>query len=108
TSANTIGGTTVAARNVISGNSGRGVDLLGAVTGNVVQGNFIGTKADGTTALPNASHGVFLTGGAASNTVGGTLTGAGNVLAFNGGNGVLVGSDPTIGFVTPPGAGNAV
>ena len=51
---NTIGGTTPAARNVISGNLASGVILLFAgSTGNVVAGNYIGTDATGTAAIPN-------------------------------------------------------
>jgi len=54
-----------------------------------VQGNFIGTQSDGASPLGNGSNGVFLNfvGG---NTVGGTAGGAGNTIAFNGGDGVLV------------------
>ena len=36
---NTIGGPTTAQRNIISGNSGRGIFLIGGTTGNLVQGN---------------------------------------------------------------------
>ena len=53
---NTIGGTTAGAGNVISGNSGpdvMGINFNDAGTGNVVQGNLIGTNAAGTAALPN-------------------------------------------------------
>lgn len=70
---NLIGGPTVAARNVISGNN-RGIDLNGAgATGNVVQGNFIGTAADGVTDLGNAVEGLVLDN-APANTIGGTDT----------------------------------
>src|SRR5205807_1588513 len=56
--ANTIGGTTAAAANVISGNSVIGLDLDGiATTGNVVLGNFIGTDVHGTAGLGNTSTG---------------------------------------------------
>ena len=45
---NTVGGTTAAARNVISGNLHEGV-LIGfaGTANNVVEGNFIGTDATG-------------------------------------------------------------
>ena len=44
TATNRIGGTLPAARNVISGNNGHGVEIEGAgASGNLVQGNFIGT-----------------------------------------------------------------
>jgi hypothetical protein len=57
---NTIGGSTAAARNVISGNSGDGVRIdATAGTGNVIQGNYIGTNASGTAALPNGDFGII-------------------------------------------------
>ena len=58
-------------RNVISGGT-YGVYIYGqgiATTGNVVAGNFIGTTADGSAALGNAS-GVVIAQGASSNWVG--------------------------------------
>lgn len=50
---NTIGGTTAAARNVISGNDGGGVSIGGS--GNQVLGNYIGTNAAGDAALSNTA-----------------------------------------------------
>lgn len=81
---NTIGGTTSGARNVISGNFR---DAVIAFMGNFVQGNFIGTQADGVSPLGNASHG--LTGGN-NTTIGGVTPGAGNIIAFNGGDGIFI------------------
>ena len=61
---NTVGGTTVGARNVISSNAGDGVDLEGPSTFNLVEGNYIGTNAAGTAALGNINNGVLVqTGG---------------------------------------------
>jgi hypothetical protein len=48
----------------------------------VIQGNFIGTKADGINALANGNHGLDLDVNSTNNTIGGSVTGAGNVLAF--------------------------
>ena len=50
---NTIGGTTAAARNIISGElNGPGVDITGSSTSdNVVEGNYIGTNLSGTAAI---------------------------------------------------------
>jgi titin len=105
---NTVGGTAAEARNVISGNAREGVLIFTSATGTVVAGNSIGVAADGTTPLGNARHGVFVTDAGFGNTVGGTAAGSGNVIAFNGGAGVLVGSDPADNFSYPAGPGNAV
>lgn len=77
----TIGGATVNARNIISGN-GTGVQSSG---GSTIQGNFIGTDISGTLAVPNGT-GVRLSSGSGS-TIGGTTgtPGAppGNVISGN-------------------------
>ena len=104
---NTIGGTATGAGNTISGNARFGI-LISGVNQTTIQGNKIGTKSDGTGAFGNASHGVFLTGGAANNSIGGIATGAGNTIANNGGVGVLIGSDPGAGFNAAAGARNAI
>src|SRR5205807_3265387 len=84
---NTIGGTVLAARNVISANTNDGVELIDVgTTGNSVQGNYIGTNASGSAALANAT-GVHVDVG--PNTIGGTAPGAGNLISGNGG-GVFV------------------
>ena len=67
---NTIGGTDPAARNVVSGNGGHGIWLDG-VAGNLVEGNFAGTSADGTEAIANGIDGIAVDGGG-NNTIGGT------------------------------------
>ncbi len=94
---NTIGGTTAAARNVISGNVQAGVEFnTAAATGNVLEGNYIGVGSDGATAVPNTlvsntyGYGVWLTGGASNNTIGGTTAGARNVISGNSGVGVII------------------
>ncbi|MBI2927940.1 MAG: right-handed parallel beta-helix repeat-containing protein [Verrucomicrobia bacterium] len=90
-SSNAIGGTEAGARNVISGNNSDGIEVTSATaTNNTIQGNFIGTNATGTTGIANTSHGVTFTTSASSNTVGGTAAGAGNLIAFHGGDGVFV------------------
>ena len=81
---NTIGGTTAAERNVVSGNAGLGIALDNAgTTGNVVSGNYIGVGADGTTAIGNDNNGIRVVNGAANNTIGGTAAGAGNLISNN-------------------------
>jgi hypothetical protein len=86
---NMIGGTAAGAGNVISGNLGDGVFIADGSSGNWVQGNSIGTDASGTVNLGNANNGVRLLD-AFGNTVGGTTDGAGNRIAFNSNDGVLV------------------
>jgi len=78
---NFIGGSAAGAGNVISAND---VDGLYATNASwiLIQGNFIGTKVGGTNALRNTFHNVELDVNAINNTVGGSMPGAGNTLAF--------------------------
>ncbi len=70
-SANLIGGSSPADRNVISGNTGDGVLLIGSGTDdNVVSGNYIGTDLSGTVAVGNDGRGVQISGGASGNFIG--------------------------------------
>lgn len=88
---NTVGGTTPDARNVISGNLLHGVAIADAATsGNLVAGDFIGTDAVGSSDLGNGIEGVSIAADAFNNTVGGSVGGAGNTIAFNARNGVTV------------------
>lgn len=85
---NLIGGTSTAARNIISGNGWSGVYLQGSTsTGNLIEGNYIGTDTNGSLALPNGGDGVTING-APANTIGGIATGAGNLLSGNSQGGV--------------------
>jgi hypothetical protein len=86
---NTIGGTTTGARNVISANGGDGISFFGG-SGNSIRGNFIGTQMDGVNPLGNNRDGVSIGSVTGNSTVGGTESGAGNVIAFNSRNGVIV------------------
>ncbi|HUY31916.1 MAG TPA: hypothetical protein VMV69_03985 [Pirellulales bacterium] len=88
-----VGGTTAAARNVISGNGFDGVDDGG--TTDTIEGNYIGSDVSGTKPLGNAHLGVLLNsstgavvGGTVGTTPGGALTGAGNLISANGAGGV--------------------
>ncbi len=100
---NRIGGTVKGSGNIIAGNGGTGITLVaqssggaGTITGNVIEGNFIGVNAHGA-AIPNNWTGVWLSSLDASSTVssniiGGSETGA-NVIAYNIGNGVKIAGD---------------
>ena len=93
-SSNLIGGN-ANARNVISGNNRYGIFLgtnNAVVQDNMIQGNFIGTKINGTQLLGNAADGIFVVE-SINNTIGGTVSvpgPPGNVIAGNAGNGIGV------------------
>jgi len=87
---NTVGGVIPAARNLISGNGDNGVFLVGATaTGNLVAGNYIGTDTSGKRALGNTQTGIGLSD-APSNTIGGAVSGAGNLISGNHAGGLYV------------------
>ena len=93
-SGNLIGGTNVAARNVISGGNRNGVYLddssqPAAGTGNVVAGNYIGIAADGSRPLGNTNNGVYIYT-APGNLIGGAAAGSGNVISGNAISGVYL------------------
>jgi hypothetical protein len=94
-SGNTIGGITAGSGNVISGNTNYGVWIYGAKgNGNTVEGDYIGTTANGDKPLPNAA-GVVISDGASSNYIGTAL--AGNTISGNSGTGIDIRSLGTIG-----------
>lgn len=89
---NIIGGPSDAERNIISANNGRGIRLFAATTtGNLIEGNYIGTDRTGTTPLGNYL-GIWIHGGAHDNTVG-----PDNIIAYNAMYGVLVDGAGTTG-----------
>ncbi len=88
---NVIGGTNALARNVLSGNSQYGVFITDSnTTGNVILGNYIGTGASGSNAVPNGLSGVFIGNGSSGNIIGGTNSGARNILSGNLQYGLLI------------------
>lgn len=78
---NRIGGTTAAARNVISGNTSVGIALIGAGAIGSVIGNYIGTNKNGTAALGN-NIGIQIAMSTGCN-IGGTAPGSGNLISAN-------------------------
>ena len=101
-SGNVIGGTTPAARNVISGNRGDGIQVgsFSAVLNNIViQGNYIGTDAGGTLAVSNRNNGITVFLNTTNCLIGGTNAGAGNVISGNGDNGVWIGAQAPVSVV---------
>ncbi len=91
---NIIGGTTEEERNVISGNPNCGILITSAgSTGNELQGNYIGTDATGGVALGNRL-GVCLSN-SVNTTLGGSASGAFNVISGNTSSGIYVGSGTT-------------
>ncbi len=79
---NMIGGSTTAARNVISGNGHDGIDVNGQATANTIVGNYVGTDPSGQHVAPNGNDGVLLN--ADNNLL------SGNVLSGNGGDNVQI------------------
>ena len=90
---NLIGGDSASARNLISGHADAGLRVIGPASGNLIQGNFIGTDLTGNGALGN-NQGIILLSLVTNTSIGGTRPGAGNVIAFNNG-----------GIILQPGAG---
>jgi len=100
----TIGGTADGAGNVISGNAVTGI-VLGA-SGDLIQGNLIGTDVSGTMPLANNDDGVTVSG--PNNTIGGTTSTSGNVIAYNANTGVGVVNNATgVGILTNSIFGNS-
>lgn len=87
----TVGGGAAGAGNVISGGT-NGILIEGGSlgTGWKIQGNTIGTDITGTALLGNSLCGILMTAG--SGSIGGANPGEGNIIAFNGTQGVTVGS----------------
>ena len=81
-SGNIIGGTTEAARNIVSGNNIVGIIFRGS--NNTVQGNYIGTNINGEVAgVGNTSAGLLVLA-SDNNLIGGTNSNEANTIAGNG------------------------
>jgi hypothetical protein len=93
---NLIGGTTVAARNVISGNRNRAIGLQGTFSGTKVQGNYIGVDVTGMKALGNNDGIDIFSGSPTRHQIGGVTkkpgVPPGNIISNNGTGIVLNGT----------------
>ena len=88
---NTIGGPSEAERNVISAMGGGIRIFAAATTGNVIEGNYIGTDRTGTQPLGNG-YGIRIQSEAHDNTIG-----PNNVIAYNSVHGIEVDGSSTDG-----------
>ena len=97
---NTIGGTVSGSLDLLSGNTSDGVQITGSGTsGNVVEGDFIGTNSTGSSPLAN-DVGVLVQNGATNNTIGALTVGApSDVIAGNTTDGVQIAGSGTTGNV---------
>jgi Periplasmic copper-binding protein (NosD)/Planctomycete extracellular len=91
----TIGGTTPALRNVISGNLSAGIDLHDNANSNVIQGNYIGVDKTGAGPLGNGGDGIFIRYNSFNNVIGAAVgaidvAAAANIIANNGRSGVTL------------------
>jgi len=88
-----IGGSVAGAGNVISGASGSGIVTAGgSASTSTIRGNKIGTDITGTLPIANALSGICILNASSTGIIGGTGVGDGNRIAFNGTQGVAVGS----------------
>ncbi len=95
---NLIGGLVASARNIVSGNGFAGIVVSQAgASNNLVQGNYVGTDATGSKAVPNGQIGLGVWGGATGNILGGANAGSANVVSGNVFYGVFVSDTNTIG-----------
>jgi hypothetical protein len=84
---NTVGGLGSHDYNVIAANTADGVFLDGSAEGNIVEGNLIG-RNDAGNALGNGRDGVYVAG--SNNIIGTSNPGGGNIIVFDGQDGVAV------------------
>jgi len=102
-SGNRVGGDRSQDRNIISANGSVGVQIVGGVEqefvdglqngeeflGNTILGNFIGTDASGQAARPNGTSGIFLDN-AAGTQIGGPNPGDGNLISGHSAAGIQI------------------
>lgn len=99
-SGSTIGNVPTDTANVISGNNGSGIFIIGDIgtpaSNNVIRGNLIGVDITGNSALGNNGSGITIAD--AANTVGGTTgTSSRNIIAGNAVDGISISSSLATG-----------
>jgi hypothetical protein len=87
---NRIGGQMAGGGNIISGNAW-GISIFGA-SGSKIQGNYIGTDANGMADLGNTQSGIALSYNAQYNTIGGPAAGERNIISGNDRYGIQISS----------------
>ena len=87
---NTIGGTTLADRNIIGGNTHCGIHLRDGAYNNTIDNNLIGLNAAGTGAIPNGWAGVCVFSGSNNNTIGSSAAGVSQYISGNTREGVYI------------------
>lgn len=100
---NLIGGAAPGEGNVVSGNNQAGIELHNSgppsftiqSSGTTIQGNLIGTDTSGSTAFGNGFAGIAVEGGP-NTLIGGSESGARNVISGNGGAGIVSGADTVV------------
>jgi uncharacterized repeat protein (TIGR01451 family)/CSLREA domain-containing protein len=91
----TIGGSTISARNIISGNGDYGIFVYNFTSNTVIQGNYIGTNATGSASISNI-RGVGVLNGAGQVSIIG-ITGVPQVISGNSNQGIqLLGADEAV------------
>ena len=85
---NSIGTTSAAGANVISGNFGTGISITGGGSA-AVRNNFIGTDKNGTAIVANTQEGVRIVDSSGS-TIGGANSSSRNIISGNVGSGVSI------------------
>src|SRR5262249_1760893 len=105
-----IGGLNPGEGNVVAANR-TGITLFLGATRNLIQGNKIGTLANGTTPAGNTFAGILVSSTASNNTIRGAALGAGNMIANTRGDGTAAsGAGVRVEAITglPPPTGNAI
>ena len=105
----TLSAITVSGLNLISGNTGDGIQITSpvvgiAATGNLIQDSFLGTDAVGdstSSSFANGGYGIEIDN-ALNNTVGGTTSDTRVLVSGNALGGILISGDPAVGDPAQP------